>query len=274
MSFRFGWIGSLVRRARLVRAPIEPEQANDRQGAALGDSDPATDETEGQRLYVLPDIHGCLTLLEDALARIAADLAAHPHEPSTIICLGDYIDRGPDSCGVIERLSELQRSRPTVCLKGNHEAMLLGILRHPDRLEDWKPVGGYATLMSYGVLPPLRLTPALCTSLVAALVRAMPPAHRAFLDGLKTSHSCGRYFFAHAGVRPGLAFDDQEEADLLWIRTAFLHSKADHGKTVVHGHTPVKEPEVLANRINLDTGAYATNRLTCLALEGRDLRFV
>lgn len=155
-----------------------------------------------------------------------------------------------------------------VCLLGNHEACLLEFLVNPDMLAQWRQFGGLQTLMSYGLTPSLNPDAAERRALAQQLVRQMPPAHLAFLRSLPITYSRGRYFFVHAGVRPGVALKQQRKEDLLWIRDDFLVSEDDFGKVVVHGHTPVQEAELLRNRINVDTGAYATGRLTCVKLEG------
>ncbi|MCW6511083.1 metallophosphoesterase [Hyphomicrobiales bacterium BP6-180914] len=208
------------------------------------------------------------------LHRITSDLAADPIADLLFVFLGDYIDRGPNSFGVLDRLSTLSSIVPTVFLKGNHEAILIDFLWQPLVLPFWKSMGGYPTLLSYGLVPPLQPTDQDCYSLADALQVAMPDSHRAFFESLQTSHQEGDYLFAHAGINPGRPLDSQTERDLLWIRDAFLKSTRRFDKFVVHGHTPVKDPDVTANRVNIDTGAYATGRLTCLVLEEDTRRFL
>jgi len=144
---------------------------------------------------------------------------------------------------------------------------LTNFLDNPALLADWKRYGGLETLISYGLRPPLNPTPEQQSEVAAALRRAMPSEHFQFLQRLSPSFTCGDYFFVHAGVRPGTPLNEQREEDLLWIRDEFLQYEGDFCKIIVHGHTPVKEVDVRANRINIDTGAYATGRLTCLAFE-------
>jgi serine/threonine protein phosphatase 1 len=195
---------------------------------------------------------------------------------TVVVYLGDYIDRGPDSRGVIEILVE--KALPgfeSVWLMGNHEAAMLDFLDGREGSEVWLGFGGVATLESYGVRPPARITDqAVLTETRAALAAALPPAHQAFLKALRMTHQEGDYFFVHAGVRPGVALDRQVPDDLLWIRNEFLRSRADFGKIVVHGHTIVDEPDVQPNRIGIDTGAFATDCLTCLVVDGCRLGFL
>jgi serine/threonine protein phosphatase 1 len=229
---------------------------------------------EGTRLYAIGDIHGRLDLLDEVLARIDADMAAHPTSNATRIFLGDYIDRGPDSKRVLDRLISCCVAQPTVCLMGNHEAYLREFLKNPDVLSVWRRYGGLETLLSYGLAPTMKTEAQEHRRLASDLSRLLPSSHREFLSSLKEYFICGDFFFVHAGVRPGISLTEQSEDDLLWIREDFLQCEDDLGKVVVHGHTPVLEPDVRPNRINIDTGAYATGRLTCLVLESDEFRFV
>ncbi len=227
----------------------------------------------GVRVYAVGDVHGRADLLDRVLDAIDRHRGASTPARCIEILLGDYIDRGPDSRGVIERLAardrERQPRRHLVALAGNHEAMLREALERPERMGFWARNGGLETLMSYGVAVPTRIEPAAAGPLAEALRVRMPADHRRFLRGLAESFACGGYFFAHAGVRPGIPLDRQDPADLLWIREDFTASTADFGAVVVHGHTPVARVDMRPNRINLDTGAYITNNLSCLVLEGR-----
>jgi len=190
------------------------------------------------------------------------------------VTLGDYIDRGPASSDVIERLAGNPFPTPYVALKGNHEAMLEDFLDNPAVGMHWRRQGGAETLDSYGVAV-RGLTVGKANIEAAERLRAaLPDRHRDFLRSLKTSFQHGRFFLCHAGVRPGVPLEKQSERDLLWIRREFLDSHIDFGKVVVHGHTPMPEPEVLPNRINIDTGAFASGRLTCVALEDDGCRFL
>lgn len=214
-----------------------------------------------ERAFVVGDIHGCADLLDvvhDAIDR-ESDAADQVE-----IYLGDYVDRGPDSAGVIAALIDRSERRAMVTLAGNHEDMFRGCLAQTADLGLWLQFGGLQTLVSYGFDPRGR-TPDL-DAVHDWLNTAIPPEHVTFLDRLGHYLMFDDYFFCHAGIRPGVPLREQHSRDLLWIRDEFLESSDDHGAIVVHGHTPVTQPEFRANRINLDTGAFATRRLTCLQL--------
>jgi len=230
----------------------------------------------GLRVYAIGDVHGRLDLLDHMLDLVEADGGAAPDLVKYIVCLGDYVDRGPHSRGVIERLAEgPPPGFGAIHLKGNHEASMLSFLEDIRVGPNWLTYGGTATLASYHVPPPhADSSPEELTHAQEQLRRLLPPAHRSFLDSLRTSVTIGDYVFVHAGIRPGVPLERQREDDLLWIRDDFLRSTTDHGKVVVHGHTISPEPELRANRIGIDTGAFATNRLTCLVLEGTERRFL
>ena len=223
-----------------------------------------------ERIYAIGDIHGRLDLLDRAIAAIRRDIEEHGPAALTVT-LGDYIDRGPQSRGVLDRLIENPFPTPYVALKGNHEEMLADFLADSATGPYWGSQGGLETMCSYGVRVGTLTNFARARDELRA---ALPEAHVQFLRSLKTSLSRGKYFFCHAGVRPGMPLDRQSEDDLLWIRDDFLGSGTDFGKIVVHGHTPVPEPEALPNRIGIDTGAFATGRLTCVALDGGAPRFL
>jgi len=228
----------------------------------------------GRRVYAIGDIHGRADLLSETFARIDADLRSRPSARSTEVFLGDYIDRGPDSQRVIELLLGRQKNHDTIFLKGNHEDCLLRVLTDPGVLSEWKMIGGLSTVLSYGVSVTGHHEPQSHERIAAALAQAIPRSHQDLLSKLPLSHTLGDYFFAHAGVRPGIPLTAQSARDLLWIRDDFLLHEEDFGKVIVHGHTPTMEPEVRRNRINIDTGAYATNRLTCLVLEADQMSFL
>lgn len=226
----------------------------------------------GLRIYAIGDIHGRLDLLERLHALIDADAANAP-ERCVIVYLGDYIDRGPDSAAVIERLC---RSRTngfeTVTLLGNHEALMLEFLDAPYGGALWLANGGDATLRSYKVPLPQSYDELLLTQ--RALRKMLPRHHGQFLAGLPVEVRFGDYLFVHAGIKPGLPLDRQTREQMIWIRDVFLDSEADHGVVVVHGHTVVHEVEWRSNRIGIDTGAYTTGRLTALVLEGGEKRLL
>lgn len=225
------------------------------------------------RIFAIGDIHGRLDLLERAIDAIKRDIDAHGPAALTVT-LGDYIDRGPSSAGVIDRLSRNPFPTAYVALKGNHEDYLERFLTDPSIAERWRRNGGVETLHSYAVPVTDVMMGRNYDAAAKALAEALPPAHRDFIAGLKYSHATDRHFFCHAGVRPGIPFAEQSDEDLIWIRHEFLSSIQDFGKRIIHGHTPVDEPEVRFNRINIDTGAFATGRLTCIALDGDGHRFL
>ncbi len=228
---------------------------------------------DGTRIYAIGDIHGMDAALAAVHAAIATDIAARPVSRALTIHIGDYTDRGPDSAAVIERLAALSAHDPNViCLRGNHDQKLIDFLDNPEESAPaFFAFGGKATLKSYGV----NLRGQNYTGLARQLAEKMPPAHRAFLDRLAYSVQFGDYFFCHAGVRPGVPLDQQTPDDLMWIRDEFLHDKSDHGAVIVHGHTPTADarPEVRENRIAIDTGCVYGGPLTCLVLEGSEVRF-
>jgi serine/threonine protein phosphatase 1 len=226
---------------------------------------------DGIRIYAIGDIHGRSDLLKEAFTLIDADSARNPASRPIEVFLGDYIDRGPQSAQTLDLLIGRSVGRETVFLKGNHEAFLLEVLRNPTKVEDWRQFGGLQTLMSYGIQPTLSPDTAEQTDLIRALIEAMPDRHLKFLQNLKPSFLCGDFFFVHAGVRPGIPLKEQQETDLLWIRNEFLDSEENFGKYIVHGHTPVPEPDIRPNRINIDTGAYATGNLTLLTIQGSSM---
>lgn len=226
---------------------------------------------DGVRIYAMSDIHGCAHLLKQMLGVIDADVAHSRPRHAIEVYLGDYIDRGPDSRATLDLLIGRSRRGNTVFLKGNHEAFLAEVFRDPSRITDWFQFGGMQTLMSYGLSPSPNPDDDEQRALVQEFAAAMPPQHLEFLQRLRLTYTCGDFFFVHAGVRPGIPLKEQQETDLLWIREDFLRSQKHFGKYVVHGHTPVRSAEVLANRANIDTGAYATGNLTLLSIQGSRL---
>jgi serine/threonine protein phosphatase 1 len=229
---------------------------------------------ERGRLYVIGDIHGRADLLDSVIERIRLDLAARPTSDALTVTLGDYVDRGPDSRRVLDRLSRNPFPTDYLALKGNHEELMTAFLDDPSIADHWRRCGGLETLHSYGVPVNFLMRGRDYEIAAEAFRQALPVSHRGFLASLRMSLTIGRYFLCHAGIRPGVPLQRQSEEDLLWIREPFLESTANFGKIVVHGHTPAEQPEVLPNRINLDTGAYMTGRLTCAALEGERVRFL
>ncbi len=250
----------------------------------------------GHRVYAVGDIHGRADLLDRMAELVAADLrereragvepngeglvaATAPVAQVTTVFLGDYVDRGPASREVVERLATGHWPTPLVALLGNHELMCLQFLRDAATLPAWRSVGGLSTLASYGVdvsaLMGARLEEGHVKAARQALSAAMAHRHLAFLtEGLEPCATIGDYFFCHAGVRPGVPLDRQDPLDLITIRDEFLRSEESFGKIVVHGHTPGEAPVFRSNRIGIDTGAYATNCLTALVLEQGECRIL
>lgn len=226
---------------------------------------------EGLRIYAVGDIHGRLDLLDVLLSLIETDMARRPATRPISIFLGDYIDRGPSSRAVIDRLIEHRAKQESIFLKGNHEAIAVSCLSDRSMIDQWLRLGGRETLLSYGIPAELLTNGKQVAELQLAFHDAFPQAHFRFFAGLKSFYTFGDFFFVHAGVRPNVDLSQQKESDLLWIRNEFLSSDFDFGKIVVHGHTPQSDIEVKANRINIDTGAFATGCLTCLVIEGETL---
>jgi serine/threonine protein phosphatase 1 len=223
----------------------------------------------GERVYAVGDVHGCADRLAALHRLIGADLAARPVARPTVIHLGDYIDRGDDSAGVIERLSrDWPAPGPRVInLMGNHEDMFLTALDsgRTDAVRHWLANGGAPTLASWGV--PRRAEP-------RDWPRDIAPAHLAFLRALSPRHVQGGYVFVHAGLRPGVALDQQSREDMLWIREPFLSWTGPLPGVVVHGHTPGRDVVTRGNRIGVDTGAVMGGVLSCVVLEDDRMGFL
>jgi serine/threonine protein phosphatase 1 len=238
----------------------------------------APPSTGGRLIYAVGDVHGRLDVLRLLLRDIAADaLATRPVERPVLVFLGDYIDRGPDSRGVIEAVLHLARDGAfeVAPLKGNHEQALLRFLDDPSFAASWMDNGGGATLISYGVQPPALRTDAEAWAQARdAFEAALPPAHRRFFETLEPIRVIGDYAFVHAGVRPGAPLEAQSERDLLWIRYDFLDDPGPFEKVIVHGHTPSEAPQLLKQRLGVDTGAYATGLLSAVRLHGEAQRLI
>lgn len=236
---------------------------------------PAGSVPDGQRVYAIGDVHGRADLLEELLVKIDADAAGRGPAETQIVFLGDLVDRGPDSKRVLDLVVDLRRSGRTVrLLRGNHDDVFLRAVngdalatRHLHR------IGGRATLVSYGVsendydsfdYPEL-------TDEIGKLV---PAHHVALLAAMENLVVIGDYVFVHAGIRPGVPLDQQTREDLCWIREDFLDHRGDFGGIVIHGHSITDDVEVRPNRIGIDTGAYASNRLTAVGLEGGERWFL
>jgi serine/threonine protein phosphatase 1 len=239
---------------------------------------PAWRAPDGLRLYAIGDIHGRLDLFEALLERLAADHAARPAAPARLVLLGDYIDRGPQSAQLLDRLANGPPAWTSwTLLRGNHEQALLDLWDGrdglPKRLAGWLDFGGRETLRSYGLASSVAYGDDL-DAIGSEIRRLVPDRHIRLIEAMPLTHRAGDYLFVHAGLKPGLEVEYQQARDLLWVRDEFLDSDADHGACVVHGHSITARVDVRPNRIGIDTGAYATGRLTALALEGGERRFL
>ena len=232
----------------------------------------------GLAVYAIGDVHDRLDLLDDLFALIREDADRHPGDAArTLIFLGDYVDRGPESRGVVDAvMADPLAGFATVRLMGNHEEAMLAFLDGDSDGLDWLSFGGLETLLSYGV--PLRSLPSsgeAVRALQTALIEAVPERHVSFFRNCLLHYAVGDYLFVHAGVRPGIALEKQTQTDLLWIRNDFLRVRAAlPGRVVVHGHTICDLPQNRDHRINIDTGAFFSGRLTCLVLRGSERSFL
>jgi len=223
----------------------------------------------GQRIYAVGDIHGRLDLFAALVRAIDEDDAVLPPARTTVILLGDLIDRGPDSAGVVAAAREWQQRRHVRVIAGNHEEMLLLALERADVMRSFLKFGGRETALSYPV-DPAAFAAADYAGVQELLRAAIPAADLAFIRGFEDTIRIGDYLFVHAGIVPEVPVDQQRTGDLRWIREPFLSYAGDHGCTVVHGHTITEMPQLRPNRIGLDTGAFCSGRLTALGLEGTD----
>ena len=221
----------------------------------------------GQRVYAVGDIHGRRDLFDALIAAIEADDAARSPAETTIVLLGDLVDRGPDSAGVIAAARSLSARRQVRILCGNHEEMFLGSLDDTETLRHFLRFGGRETMLSYPV-DAGQWNNATLVDAQAMIRAAVPAADLDFIRSFEDWVVIGNYCFVHAGIAPGVPLDRQKRQDLRWIREPFLSEPGDHGFVVVHGHTIYDAPVIRRNRIGIDTGAYASGRLTALALEG------
>ena len=208
-------------------------------------------------IFAIGDIHGSLHKLQNLIERCERYADGRP---MTFIFLGDYIDRGPDSAGVVSYVIDLQARLPeqVIALKGNHEAMALDIVDGVIPADRWLAQGGFETLRSYGVRSAAEL----------------PGAHVHWLRSLPVSYDDGRRFFVHAGIDPNKRFNAQQDHDLFWIREPFLSDRRDHGRLIVHGHTPIngRKPDLRANRLNIDTGAVFGGPLTAAVFGDAEIK--
>ena len=222
---------------------------------------------DGQRIYAIGDIHGRSDCLDRLIAAIDADCAARVPAQVGLVFLGDLVDRGPDSRGVVERAIALAQTRDCRFVMGNHEEIMVSAWEGDlSMVRMFHRIGGRETLLSYGVSE-RAYDQAEIAELGAMIAQHVPLAHIAFMRRMIDHCQIGDYAFVHAGLRPGVALAEQKPSDLRWIRRDFLDDRRDHGVMVVHGHSIVPEVEHLPNRIGIDTGAYASDRLTALCLE-------
>jgi serine/threonine protein phosphatase 1 len=222
----------------------------------------------GRRVYAIGDIHGCDIQLGNLHQVIAEDMMQRPVDEAVLLHIGDYVDRGADTAGVLRRLlrDPLVPGAQVINLVGNHdETMLHALTGDRPAATDWLFAGGRPALESYGIDP---------DSPRESWPENVPSEHLDFLRGLVLTHREGGYFFVHGGVRPGVPLEAQAREDLLRMRQPFLYSEMDFGAVVVHGHSPVKEPVVRRNRIAIDTGAVFGGKMTCVVLEGETLGFL
>ena len=227
------------------------------------------------RVYAVGDVHGRMDLLEQLLGMIESDNAARDRQGETIlIYLGDLIDRGPQSRGVVHRAMDPLGWARTIALMGNHEAAMLAALDGDQRmLGDWLDYGGNATLLSWGISQSL-IERGASVELHSALLQSVTRQEYAWMCRMRQHVRLRDYFFVHAGIRPGVALNAQSDDDCYWIREDFLRSHRRHGAMIVHGHTPAREVALKPNRIGIDTGAYATGNLTALGLDGSERWFI
>lgn len=250
-------------------------QANTENNAPKPASVPA-----GTRVYAVGDVHGRADLLGALLEKIATDSLKTTadkgnFDKNILLMLGDLVDRGPDSCGVLEMLAsglpaEIKNNFEVIMLRGNHEVMMMDFIRGREDAYDWLGNGGLEALESYNIDPHGREV----DDLRVEFKKKLPKSHIQLVRQMKLRHRIGGYMFVHAGLRPGVTLKNQNKDDLVWIRHSFLDSKVDFGFVVVHGHSIRREPEIRPNRIGIDTGAWMSGRLTALVLEGENQRFI
>ncbi|MET0366425.1 MAG: metallophosphoesterase family protein [Sphingobium sp.] len=230
---------------------------------------------EGRRVYAIGDVHGRRDLLVELMRRIVADTEARGPVPELrLVMLGDLVDRGADSAGVVDLVMDMASDWPGMeCLMGNHEEMFLFALHGDGRGVDLFRRVGREALLSYGIAPSL-IDEGEEGDLYAAMLDHVPEAHRDFLADRPNSLVIGDYLFVHAGIKPGVPLEDQDGRDMRWIRAPFLKSRVEHPYMVIHGHSITEEVDIRPNRIGIDTGAYASECLTAIGLEGTERWFL
>ena len=228
---------------------------------------------DGERYYVIGDIHGRLDLFEELIEAIEADDAANEAADTTVILLGDLIDRGPDSCGVIQRARDWGETRKVRYIAGNHEEMFLESFDDKEMLRHFVKHGGRETILSYGIKRK-RYNELTMKDLQTEMAGLIPQDHREFLASFEDLIIAGDYVFVHAGLNPKRPVEEQKQSDLRWIRERFLKHPDPFSHVVVHGHTIFEDIERTDHRIGIDTGAFRTGRLTALVLEGDARRII
>jgi serine/threonine protein phosphatase 1 len=204
-----------------------------------------------QKLFAIGDIHGCAEKIDEMMSKISVN-----PERDTLVFIGDYIDRGPDSKGVINSIINIRKKiRHVFCLLGNHEQMLLDYYLHRKNEEMFFMNGGNVTAFSYGLI-----------RTDAGVRMNIPEDHIEFLQSLQLSYETDKFIFVHAGLKPGIPLAQQKAKDLLWIRDEFINAHHSFEKTVVFGHTPFVKPLIDQYRIGIDTGAAYGGKLTCVEL--------
>lgn len=227
----------------------------------------------GTRYYAIGDIHGRLDLFEAMIEGVEAEIAAAPGFDHRIVLLGDLVDRGPDSAGVVRAAQSWQHRRNVRVLAGNHEDMFLAAFKKPEALRHFLKHGGYETVLSFG-LTSQQLSSLGLEEIHAQLCLVVPQATRDYIAGFETMIRAGDYVFVHAGIDPDRPLAEQKRSDLLWIRGGFLDHEGALEKVVVHGHTIFDHVMDCGNRIGIDTGAFRSGVLTALVLEGDQRRIL
>ena len=236
-------------------------------------AEPMVSVPPGERYYVVGDIHGRLDLFDPLIDAIERDDSEATAARTTVVLLGDLVDRGADSAGVVARAREWQRTRAVRIVAGNHEEMFLESFENTKVLRNFLRHGGRETVLSYG-LDRARYNEASLEELQAMMKAAVPAEDRAFLASFENYVEAGDYLFVHAGIDPEQPLAEQERHNLLWIRDRFLHHAEPLSHVVVHGHTIFDEVDVQPHRISIDTGAFMSGRLTALVLEGETRRLI
>ncbi|MCJ2177274.1 metallophosphoesterase [Novosphingobium album (ex Hu et al. 2023)] len=227
----------------------------------------------GERVYAIGDIHGRIDLFENLIRLIEDDDAARRPARTTVVLLGDLVDRGPDSAAVVARARDWGRTRKIEYIQGNHEEMLLSSRSKIDALRGFVQFGGCETIQSYGV-DAEAIFAADFEELQALMNAAIPQDDVDFLSSFQKMVRIGDYLFVHAGIHPDTPVEDQTGRDCRWIREPFLSYKGDFGACIIHGHTITEQPDVRHNRIGIDTGAFLHGTLTAIGLEGTDRWFL